>query len=445
MTIGEGDMATREKMSLLEAVVSIRPTVQKLVALSPDRLAVHIDDVVRCILSCATVVSMLPEPSLRMLLAAVSHRDYRHSVLLGAWKTYVEQNICPGVRLFRRAVHNAPDASTRLKIITQYACAAVWNNLDPWEIFAAIKLAEQEVRATNLEMPFRLRLAQIEAVDASRGPSNAFAYAQHVPVADVWEREKLHATKARLLAERALVCPSASAQLLQLARREFDIAGDFHAAAIDADLPPWADVAAPRNDAFRSYVDWKLGIDDDFAPSTDFADPVDQSVSALQGDLMDILEGPPILPCNRDALLFLVLRIVHSNRLLRPELGVLLDRVIAAVTPSACNATIAPGQAIFIALKASLFATAADPTAVILLKNAAHSANDLNARVRILDLLSIALSSTGVLPDASEGVGEYARKLRAELTRVSPFLDDDILWAPLVEQLRRSADHQREN
>ena len=107
--------------------------------------------------------------------------------------------------------------------------------------------------------------------------------------------------------------------------------------------------------------------------------------------------------------------------------------------------TIAPGQAIFIALKASLFATAADTTAVILLKNATHSANDLNARVRILDLLSIALSSTGVLPDASKGVGEYARKLRAELTRVSPFLDDELLWAPLVEQLRRSADHKREN
>src|SRR4051812_29167081 len=138
-------MATREKRGLLAAAVTVRATLHRLAELNATQLAACIDDVVRCVLTCATVINSFPEPTRRLLLSAVSERDYRHSVLLAAVKTYVEQDVFGGVRLFRKAILNAPDATTRLEIITQYACAAVWNRLDPMEVFGAIELAEKEV------------------------------------------------------------------------------------------------------------------------------------------------------------------------------------------------------------------------------------------------------------------------------------------------------------
>jgi hypothetical protein len=303
-------------------------------------------------------------------------------------------------------------------------------------------------------MPFRLKLARIEAVNNASGPDVAFARIQQVPVADVWECEKLLTTTARLQIQRAWGS-SEPEQLLKYAQRDFNSAASFHEEALDAHLPPWADIAAPRNEAYRDYLEWKLKVSDPVGGEPrrhtriscrDFVDSVDERVCALLGGIMDLLEAPPVLPCNEEALLFWALQLIHLGRLPLQELGGLLDRIIAALPPPSGNSTsTAPGQAIFIALKAGLFARRADPASVILLKNAARAAGDASAAARILDLLSIALSSTGVLRDAAGGVAEYARKLRTKIQRISPFLDDDILWIPVAEKLSRPADQRGGN
>ena len=160
---------------------------------------------------------------------------------------------------------------------------------------------------------------------------------------------------------------------------------------------------------------------------------------------IEALLEQPFLQCNREALLYAVLHLISVGTPLSvviPE----LDRIIAALRRRPSDGTsqlsdereneVTSENAIFVALKAVVTIKVRNgATGVNLIKDCFYAMADGHEKARILRLLSLALASTDLMPEASMGVASHAASLRAGLSDVVLFTDDDDLWQAVENML----------
>ncbi len=187
-------MATRQKSSLLQSAISGVQLVEDLARAT----AISRGDLV---LRCIVLYGGLPEPVVgplqRFLFEGSPAQDWLWRVLMAVWHLYNKQ-VTTGRELFRRAIGEAPD-SVRLDLITVYGCAGVYLGIRSM-MYEAVLWAMREAKRVAAPLPLRIVFTEIEWLSAAYGPDAGLRKLMdvHHLMEDDWEKEKWHATKARL-------------------------------------------------------------------------------------------------------------------------------------------------------------------------------------------------------------------------------------------------------